>query len=40
MGIRTGADPDDPAPAFSKDVLRIEISGPDEEHLTIIDVPG
>lgn len=25
---------------FSDDVLRLEISGPDEEHLSIIDVPG
>ena len=27
-------------PAFSEHVLRIEITGPKEEHLTIIDVPG
>lgn len=26
--------------AFSKDVLRIEISGPDHPHLTIVDLPG
>ncbi|KAM0250152.1 hypothetical protein ACHAP5_002469 [Fusarium lateritium] len=26
--------------AFSRDVLRVEISGPDEDHLTVIDVPG
>jgi hypothetical protein len=25
---------------FSNDVLRLEISGPDEEHLSVIDVPG
>ena len=25
---------------FSNDVLRIEISGPNEEHLSVIDVPG
>lgn len=25
---------------FSSDVLAIEVSGPDEEHLTVIDVPG
>ena len=25
---------------FSKDVLRLEISGPDQEHLSVIDVPG
>lgn len=26
--------------AFSKDLLRIEISGPDRPHLTIVDLPG
>lgn len=26
--------------AFSSDVLRLEIQGPDEEHLSVIDVPG
>jgi hypothetical protein len=25
---------------FSNDVLRFEISGPDQEHLSVIDVPG
>ncbi len=25
---------------FSKDVLRLEISGPKEDHLSVIDVPG
>ncbi|RJE20074.1 DYNc [Aspergillus sclerotialis] len=25
---------------FSKDVFRLEISGPDEDHLSVIDVPG
>ncbi|KAI1384096.1 dynamin family protein [Hypoxylon trugodes] len=40
MGLRSGTDPTSFAPAFSKDVLRIEITGPKEEHLTIIDVPG
>lgn len=28
------------ADAFSEDVLRIEISGPDGPHLTIVDLPG
>jgi hypothetical protein len=32
--------PGDGLPAFSSDVLRLEIQGPDEEHLSIIDVPG
>ncbi|KAI1144894.1 interferon-induced GTP-binding protein Mx2 [Nemania diffusa] len=26
--------------AFSQDILKIEISGPDQTHLTVIDVPG
>ena len=25
---------------FSDDVLKIEISGPNQEHLSVIDVPG
>ena len=33
MGIDSGS-------AFSRDVLRVEISGPKEDHLTVIDVPG
>jgi hypothetical protein len=39
MGIRT-----DPASSdgrvFSEDVLKVEICGPDEDYLTLIDVPG
>lgn len=27
-------------PTFSNDVLRLQISGPDQEHLSVIDVPG
>lgn len=27
-------------PTFSNDVLRLEIAGPDQEHLSVIDVPG
>lgn len=27
-------------PIFSEDVLRLEIRGPDEDHLSVIDVPG
>lgn len=40
MDLRTGDDPGDTRPAFSEDVLRIEITGPKEDNLTIIDVPG
>lgn len=25
---------------FSDDILRIEISGPDQHHLSVVDVPG
>lgn len=40
MGINVGNHEDSTTPAFSRDVLRVEKSGPDEEHLTVIDVPG
>ena len=40
MGIKTGEGGESAASAFSRDVLRVEKSGPNEEHLTIIDVPG
>lgn len=40
MGIKTGSDDGHAASAFSRDVLRVEISGPNEDHLTVIDVPG
>ncbi|EFX04945.1 interferon-induced GTP-binding protein mx2 [Grosmannia clavigera kw1407] len=39
MGIRMSAS-DDSQTAFSEDILKIEISGPDQVHLTVIDVPG
>ncbi|KPM45987.1 hypothetical protein AK830_g453 [Neonectria ditissima] len=38
MGIKS--DPESSGSAFSRDVLRVEISGPNEDHLTVIDVPG
>ncbi|KAK3317134.1 dynamin family protein [Cercophora scortea] len=40
MGIKANATDKVSCPTFSRDVLRIEKSGPQEEHLTIIDVPG
>ncbi|KAK1978506.1 dynamin family protein [Colletotrichum cereale] len=40
MGLKTYTDRSSEGAAFSKDVLRVEICGPDEEHLTIIDVPA
>ncbi|KAF4506151.1 hypothetical protein G6O67_006265 [Ophiocordyceps sinensis] len=41
MGIRMDDDDDEPGcGAFSEDILKIEIYGPDQNHLTVIDVPG
>lgn len=40
MGIRSTSDDTRAGSAFSKDVLRVEISGAKEHHLTVIDVPG
>lgn len=41
MGL-SGSGDDDAIrkPTFSNDVLRLEISGPGQEHLSVIDVPG
>ncbi|KAK3352310.1 P-loop containing nucleoside triphosphate hydrolase protein [Lasiosphaeria hispida] len=41
MGIRSGSEKNNTSlPMFSNDILKIEISGPKEPHLTVIDVPG
>lgn len=41
MGIRISkSDTKDGHSAFSQDILKIEICGPDQDHLTVIDVPG
>lgn len=40
MGLSEGGDTAECKPTFSNDVLRLEISGPDQEHLSVIDVPG
>lgn len=41
MGIvRSPEGPVSTGPTFSRDVLRIEICGPTQEHLSVIDVPG
>ncbi|KZL86160.1 dynamin family protein [Colletotrichum incanum] len=40
MGLKISLHGSSEGFAFSKDVLRVEICGPEEEHLTIIDVPG
>ncbi|CAH0046282.1 unnamed protein product [Clonostachys solani] len=38
MGVGPSSEPG--SPAFSKDVLVLEIAGPDQEHFSVIDVPG
>jgi acid stress-induced BolA-like protein IbaG/YrbA len=38
MGI--GAVRGKPGKAFSNDILRLEIAGPDQEHFSVIDVSG
>lgn len=40
MGIKPDIKVESTAPTFTRDVLRVEKSGPNEEHLTLIDVPG
>ncbi|KAG6367637.1 hypothetical protein INS49_001830 [Diaporthe citri] len=44
MGIRSSAEPidgsNDGSITFSEDILKIEINGPDQPGLTVIDVPG
>ncbi|KAF2740333.1 interferon-induced GTP-binding protein Mx2 [Polyplosphaeria fusca] len=41
MGIRMDAHDDTPGlQTFSEDILKVEITGPEEQHLTVIDVPG
>ncbi|KAL6879909.1 P-loop containing nucleoside triphosphate hydrolase protein [Trichoderma longibrachiatum] len=42
MGLPTSdnQDNEDLEKRFSDDILRIEISGPDEHHLSVVDVPG
>ena len=32
--------PEDPTKRFSDDVLKIELSGPEHHHLSVVDVPG
>ncbi|KAF4778116.1 dynamin family protein [Colletotrichum scovillei] len=40
MGLKSAEDEASSGTAFSRDILRVEICGPDEEHLTFIDVPA
>ena len=40
MGVSSPGDLNGEKKTFSRDVLRMEISGPEQEHLSVIDVPG
>jgi hypothetical protein len=40
MGLSSNSNDGTRKPTFSNDVLRLEISGPEQEHLSVIDVPG
>lgn len=40
MGVSQVGDTSGQKRTFSNDVLRLEITGPDQEHLSVIDVPG
>lgn len=40
MGLKGSGTPDEAADTFSDDVLKIEIYGPKQQHLSVIDVPG
>lgn len=40
MGLSSNNNDGIPKPTFSNDVLLLEISGPEQEHLSVIDVPG
>ena len=40
MGLSGDGDETERKPTFSNDVLRLEVSGPGQEHLSVIEVPG
>lgn len=40
MGLRGSGASDEGVDTFSDDVLKIEICGPKQQHLSVIDVPG
>ena len=40
MGLKKIGVPNEAADTFSDDVLKIEICGPKQQHLSVIDVPG
>ena len=40
MGVAPVGDSSGQKRTFSNDVLRLEITGPNQEHLSVIDVPG
>ena len=40
MGLKESGASDQEADTFSNDVLKIEICGPEQQHFSVIDVPG
>ncbi|KAK4500881.1 hypothetical protein PRZ48_009073 [Zasmidium cellare] len=40
IGIASSTEDATTKPTFSADILQLEISGPEEEHLSVIDIPG
>nr|POE78436.1 interferon-induced gtp-binding protein mx1 [Quercus suber] len=40
MGLTNGGDTGEAKSTFSNDVLRLVVSGPSQEHLSVVDVPG
>ena len=40
MGLKGSETSDEAADTFSDDVLKIEICGPKQQHLSVVDVPG
>ncbi|KAK4610262.1 Interferon-induced GTP-binding protein Mx1 [Fulvia fulva] len=40
MGLSKTGEDGKRTPTFSNDILRLEVSGPDQEHLSVVDVPG
>ncbi|KAH0265630.1 dynamin GTPase, partial [Aureobasidium melanogenum] len=40
MGLSDSAEDNDGKSTFSEDVLKVEVTGPEQEHFSVVDVPG
>ncbi|CAD0115337.1 unnamed protein product [Aureobasidium uvarum] len=40
MGLSESAEDNDGKSTFSEDVLKVEVTGPEQEHFSVVDVPG